>query len=58
MKNRESGQGLVEYILIVALIALAVIGAVRLFGKKTKEAFKSSAETIESAVDAGQKEGK
>lgn len=28
----ESGQGMVEYIFILALIALAVIGAVTIFG--------------------------
>ncbi len=52
-KKRESGQGLVEYILIIALIALVVVGAVKLFGKKTKEAFKKSADKIESETEEG-----
>ena len=32
--NREAGQGLVEYALILLLIAMAVIGALKLFGKE------------------------
>lgn len=57
LKSKEAGQGLVEYILIIALVALLVIGALKLFGKKTKEAFKKSAETIESEVDKSIAEG-
>jgi len=32
LKNEESGQGMVEYGLILALIAVVVIGAVTLIG--------------------------
>lgn len=32
MKNRKSGQGMVEYIIIVAVIALAAIAIFGLFG--------------------------
>lgn len=56
-KKREAGQGLVEYILIIALVALLVIGALKLLGRKTKEAFKKSAEKIESEVDKSIAEG-
>jgi Flp pilus assembly pilin Flp len=60
-KNRNnSGQGLVEYILIIALIALLVLGAVKLFGKKTRSGFEKAAKTIDKEVQTsitdGQKE--
>ena len=32
--HREDGQGLVEYALILLLIAMAVIGALKLFGEE------------------------
>ena len=35
----ERGAEMTEYILIIALIAIAVIGAVKIFGDKIKEAF-------------------
>ncbi len=38
IKNRK-GQGLTEYIIIVALIALAAIGVVQVFGKQIREQF-------------------
>lgn len=37
----EKGQGLVEYALIIVLIALAVILAVRLFGTNVRDLFQS-----------------
>jgi pilus assembly protein Flp/PilA len=49
--NDESGQGMTEYILIVALIALAAIVAVRLFGGKIKDLFVSSKDTITQQTD-------
>jgi pilus assembly protein Flp/PilA len=44
--NDESAQGMVEYILIVALIAVAAIGVVKIFGKQIKELFSNSTEKI------------
>ena len=35
----EKGQGLVEYALIIMLVAIVVIGAVRLFGQQLDVAF-------------------
>jgi len=32
LRNRQFGQGMTEYIIIVALIAVAAIGVYRLFG--------------------------
>lgn len=39
LKNEESGQGMVEYALIIALIAVVVIGAVRLLGQTVESKF-------------------
>lgn len=39
LKNEESGQGMVEYGLILALIAVVVIGAVSLLGGKLNNKF-------------------
>lgn len=39
LKNEESGQGMVEYALIIALIAVVVIGAVRLLGQTVNTKF-------------------
>jgi len=47
IKRRSSGQGLVEYILIIALIAIVAIGGLKLFGSKIKSLFTKAGETIE-----------
>lgn len=39
LKNEESGQGMVEYGLILALIAVAVIGALTLLGGNISDMF-------------------
>jgi len=51
----EGGQGMAEYGLILALVALALIGALVLFGQKLQALFNSFGDTIDSAVftDAG-----
>ncbi len=48
MKNwkNQYGQGMTEYILIVALIAVAVIGVVKLFGTNVTAGFQSAANQI------------
>ena len=38
----ESGQGMSEYLIIVALIAVAAIGIVSIFGKDIRELFAAS----------------
>ena len=45
----ESGQDLVEYAMLLALIALIVIGAVTLLGQNIQTAF----ETIANALPVG-----
>lgn len=52
-KLNQKGQGMTEYILIVALIAVAVIGAVKYFGSKTKDGFSQSADSVSKAVNNG-----
>jgi Flp pilus assembly pilin Flp len=47
----KKGQGMTEYILIIALIAVLVIGAVKAFGGKVKKGFADSAAKVGSAVD-------
>jgi Flp pilus assembly pilin Flp len=47
----KKAQGMTEYILIIALIAVLVIGAVKLFGNKVKKGFSDSAGKVSSAVD-------
>jgi Flp pilus assembly pilin Flp len=52
MKLRSrKGQAMTEYILIIALIAILVIAGVRLFGGKIKDAFSSSGNKVEQAVN-------
>ena len=51
--KRKKGQGMVEYILIIALIALIVIVGVKMLGKKTQKAYNDSAGAIESNVQEG-----
>ncbi|MBI3291417.1 MAG: hypothetical protein HYZ73_01190 [Elusimicrobia bacterium] len=58
LRRQSRGQGLVEYILVVALIALLAIGAIRLFGRATKSAFQQAAATIQQDVLQGIREGK
>lgn len=43
LKNEESGQGMVEYGLILALIAVVVIGALTLLGGNVKGIFNNTA---------------
>jgi pilus assembly protein Flp/PilA len=42
----QRGQGMTEYIILVALIAVAAIAAVRYFGARTKEGFETAAEAV------------
>ena len=53
LQKRSKGQGMVEYILIIALIALIVIVGVKMLGKKTQKAYNDSAGAIESNVQEG-----
>jgi pilus assembly protein Flp/PilA len=46
LKNEESGQGMVEYGLILALIAVVVIVALRTLGTSTQEKLQEVGEAI------------
>lgn len=44
--RNEAGQGMTEYIIIVALIAIAAIGVVTLFGDNIRDMFGASAQAL------------
>jgi Flp pilus assembly pilin Flp len=48
-KNR--GQGMTEYIIIVALIAIAAIGVITLFGNNIRRLFGASADALAGSTD-------
>ncbi len=47
--RREEGQGMTEYIIIVALIAIAAIGVVTIFGDNIRDLFGASASALSGA---------
>ena len=49
-KLDQRGQGMTEYIILVALIAVAAIAAVKYFGSKTKEGFETAAQAVGGAT--------
>ena len=51
--NEEDGQGMTEYILIVALIAIAAIGIVTLFGRDIRELFAASTGALAGDTNSG-----
>lgn len=46
----ESGQGMVEYALIIALIAIVVIAVLAALGGSITDVFKGSSKALENAV--------
>lgn len=46
----EEGQTLVEYGLLISLIALVVIGVLTLFGKKIKNTFNKASDSMNTAT--------
>jgi Flp pilus assembly pilin Flp len=52
LKSRR-GQGMTEYIIIVAIIAIAAIAAFKLFGSKIREGIGKSAQKIETEIQQG-----
>jgi Flp pilus assembly pilin Flp len=56
LKNRR-GQGLVEYILIVVVMALMAIGAIRSLGRKTHNAFAQAATTLNTDMQSATSSG-
>jgi Flp pilus assembly pilin Flp len=52
-RKNSRGQGMVEYVLIVALIALIVLAGVKLFGGKVKDLFSSAADKVATEGQRG-----
>ena len=52
-KNRRKGQTMMEYVLILCLIAAAIAGAIYFFGDKMRAAINQNTDIIEKA--AGEK---
>lgn len=52
-RSRELGQGMTEYIIIVALIAIGTIGVITVFGNNIRALFGASAQALagETNVD-------
>jgi len=42
----QSGQGMIEYLIIVALIAIAAIGVVTVFGRDIRELFSGTTDNL------------
>ena len=45
-RNRKSGQGLIEYILIVGLMGVLAIAAINALGDKTRTGFTKATRTL------------
>ena len=50
-KKRRKGQGMTEYIIIVALIAIAAIGVVTLFGNNLRRIFGTANDALAGEQD-------
>lgn len=55
LKN-QNGQGMVEYLIIVALIAVATIGIVRVIGQNTSAQFANIAYALQGKEGTARKE--
>lgn len=51
--RREDGQGMTEYIIIVALIAIAAIGVVTVFGNDIRQLFSTSTAALTGSTNTG-----
>lgn len=51
LKNEESGQGMVEYGLIIALIAVVVVVALVTLGPKIRDIFTGVSDQIDAIPD-------
>ena len=51
MMRNQQGQGMTEYIIIVALIAIAAIGVVTLFGDNIRKMFGASVDALAGKAD-------
>ncbi len=51
LRNRR-GQGLTEYIIVVALVAIAAIGVVNIFGNQLRHQFATMVKAMAGSADA------
>src|SRR5690242_12334474 len=51
MRRRALGQGMTEYIILVALVAIATIGVVGLFGNDLRKLFGMSSDALSGQAD-------
>lgn len=56
-RSRRLGQTMMEFVLIICLVAAAVSGTVYFFGDKIKEAFNVAIEVIANATGIGKDGG-
>lgn len=52
LKSRKA-QGMTEYILIIALVAIMVIAALKFFGGRVKKGFNDASNKINQSIDSG-----
>ena len=58
MKLNKNGQALAEYVLIIALVSVIIIGLVNVFGGYLRDAMtKTSCELVGEAYQKGEKAG-
>lgn len=50
-RSRRLGQTMMEFVLIICLVAAAVSGAVYLFGDKIKEAFNKNTDVVNTSIE-------
>ena len=56
LKNNR-GQGLVEYVLLIVLMALLAVGTLKALGTKTHNAFQQAGETLDTQTDYAEQNG-
>jgi len=55
MIKKTKAQGMTEYILIIALVAIMIIAALKFFGGRVKKGFNDASSKISQSVDSGNK---
>ncbi|MGZ3696064.1 MAG: class III signal peptide-containing protein [Bdellovibrionota bacterium] len=48
--NNQKGQGLIEYMILLALVVLVCVGSTKALGKKVNSKFKEIKEQIDTGV--------
>lgn len=53
MIKSKKAQGMTEYILIIALVAIMIIASLKFFGGRIKKGFNDASGKISNSVDSG-----